>query len=167
MLIMILMTHALIGAAAAKALNVQNPIAAIVLGYASHLLSDAIPHWDYPILSFSGIQKLEDRRFDPMSVSFRKDVLRVAFDFSLGISLALLFMRPSSPAQATPLLLAAFGGMLPDLLQGAYFTGYAPWLAPLQRLHDWCHTKIRLGPYPKIGIPFQIAIALLAISILI
>jgi hypothetical protein len=47
---MILSTHAIAGAAIASFLP-SHPTAAFVLGFASHFVLDAIPHWDYPIRS--------------------------------------------------------------------------------------------------------------------
>lgn len=159
---MTLAVHALIGAAAGYSIGVHNPAALLLTGVATHYLSDAIPHWDYQLLSFPSGEKSATRRWIFTSTPFPRDMARVALDGALGIALVLLITRPASVATAVPLLLAAFGGMTPDLLQGIYFTEYARFLKPLQRFHDFYHTKIKLGPYPAIGIPFQLAIALIA-----
>ncbi len=159
---MTLAVHAIIGAAAAHRLGLHNPMALFLVGAATHYIADAIPHWDYGFLSFPHGEKAETRRWPFTSAAFRKDLVRIACDGALGAGLILFVAKTLSWASATPLLLASFGGMAPDLLQGIYFTGYAPFLAPLQRFHDFCHTEIKLGPYPAIGIPFQIGIALAA-----
>lgn len=160
---MILVTHALIGAAAASPFGAAHYAVAFLIGYASHLLTDAIPHWDYRLISLGDQEKSDDFRWAFKSAAFRKDALRVAFDFTAGAAL-IFFLRPEP---SLPLLYAALGGMAPDLLQGIYFTRYVPFLKPLQRLHDFFHTEIKLGPYPLIGIPFQVALALVAVWILI
>ena len=49
---MILSTHAIVGAAIASFLP-SHPTTAFVLGFGSHFVLDAIPHWDYPIKSAS------------------------------------------------------------------------------------------------------------------
>ncbi len=163
---MILATHALIGAAAGRRLGLHNPLALFLVGAATHYLSDAIPHWDYGFLSFPRGEKSSTRRWHVASSAFRKDILRIGLDGTLGIALVLLIGQPRSIPTAALLILVAFGGMAPDLLQGIYFTGYAPFLTPLQKFHDFCHTKIKLLPYPAIGIPFQIIIAIAAIYFL-
>lgn len=160
---MILVTHALIGAAAASPFGAAHPAVAFLIGYTSHLLTDAIPHWDYRLVSLGDQEKSDAFQWAFKDAAFRKDALRVALDFTVGAALV-FFLRPE---QSLPLLYAALGGMTPDLLQGIYFTGYAPFLKPLQRIHDFFHTEIKLGPYPFIGVPFQIAIALAAVWILI
>ena len=49
---MILSTHAVVGAALASFVP-SHPLAALVIGFASHFALDGIPHWDYPIKSRS------------------------------------------------------------------------------------------------------------------
>lgn len=160
---MTLAVHALIGAAAGYSIGIHNPAVLLLTGAATHYLSDAIPHWDYRLLSFPSGEKSATRRWVFTSTPFSRDMARVALDGILGIVLVTLVV----PRVALiPALIAAFGGMAPDLLQGIYFTGYAPFLMPLQRFHDFCHTKIKLGPYPAIGIPFQLAIALIIYTLI-
>jgi hypothetical protein len=48
----ILSTHAIVGAAIASFLP-SHPTTAFVLGFGSHFVLDAIPHWDCPIRSAS------------------------------------------------------------------------------------------------------------------
>lgn len=163
---MTLAVHALIGAAASRRLGMHNPLALFIVGAATHYLSDAIPHWDYRLLSFPHGEKSQTRRWPFASAAFKKDIVRIACDGALGMVLVLLIGQPASFATAIPFLLAAFGAMAPDLLQGIYFTGYAAFLKPFQKFHDFCHTKIKLSPYPAIGVPFQIIIAIAAIYFL-
>ena len=162
---MTLAVHAIIGAAIGHQIGFHSPTALLLAGGATHYISDAIPDWDWRLSSFSSEEK-GSWRWVFISGAFAKNIARVVLDGVLGIAVVLLIAQPASTETAIALLLAAFGGMTPDFLQGIYFTGYAPFLAPLQRFHDFCHTKIKLGPYPLIGIPFQIVIALAAIYFL-
>ncbi len=164
---MTLAVHALIGAATAHQVGLSHPAIALATGIATHYLSDAIPHWDYRLLSFPREEKSQMRRWPFASIAFKKDIFRIASDAALGAGLVIFITKTPSWTSALPVLLAAFGGMAPDLLQGIYFTGFAPFLAPFQRFHDFCHTKIKLDPYPTIGIPFQIIIAVAAIWFLL
>lgn len=156
---MILATHALIGAAAISPFGDLHPVVTFLAGYASHLLTDAIPHWDYRLVSLGDQEKSGGFRWVFQSAAFKRDIVHVALDFTAGIGLTWLI----APAPSLPLLCAVLGGMAPDLLQGIYFTRYAPFLKPLQQIHDFFHTELKLGPYPLIGIPFQVLIALAAI----
>src|ERR1700676_3562729 len=84
---MILSTHAIVGAAIASFLP-SHPAAAFVLGFASHFILDAIPHWDYPIRSTSvnpniGAPMTFDR-------ALLQDVITIGSDGLLGILAALL-----------------------------------------------------------------------------
>lgn len=163
---MTLGVHMVIGAAVARRLASSHPLLAFTIGIATHYFSDAIPHWDYGVASCHGTDQEEKRRWRVTSGAFKKDLLHIALDGALGAALILLLARPASGAALTPLLLAACGAILPDLLQGIYFAARAPYLAPLQKFHDFCHTKIKLGPYPFIGIPFQLLVALAAAYLL-
>jgi hypothetical protein len=49
---MILCSHALVGGAVASTIP-SHPAAALLIGFASHFILDAIPHADYPIRSRS------------------------------------------------------------------------------------------------------------------
>lgn len=49
---MILSTHAVVGGAIGS-LFPSHPILVALLGFTSHFVIDAIPHWDYPLKSIS------------------------------------------------------------------------------------------------------------------
>jgi hypothetical protein len=64
------------------------PIGAFVIGFGSHFVLDAIPHWDYPIKSRS-----VDPKFGAPVVfdsALRRDTLTIGFDAVFGIMIALL-----------------------------------------------------------------------------
>jgi hypothetical protein len=84
---MILSTHAIVGAALASFLP-AHPIGAFVIGFGSHFVLDAIPHWDYPIRSRS-----VDPRIGAPAVfdnALRLDALTIGSDAFFGIVIALL-----------------------------------------------------------------------------
>ena len=87
-------------------------------------------------------------------------------DAILGCTVVLLILRPSSSSEYTVLFLAIIGGVLPDFLQGLYYTRKMEFLEPLQNFHDLIHTKIKLGPYPLLGIPLQLILLLGALAFL-
>jgi hypothetical protein len=74
---MILSTHAVVGAALATFVP-SHPVAAFMMGFASHFALDAIPHWDYPIKSRS----VNPRIGAPMVFdnALLQDALSIGFD---------------------------------------------------------------------------------------
>lgn len=159
---MILATHIVIAAAATKPLAGFHPLFSLLASIASHYLADAIPHWHYSI-------RMTEEKDNPMEKTwhgdrraFASDFLRFALDGLTGAAIAFLFVRPSTPAEFLWLAAAAAGSIVPDALQGAYLAG-ARFLKPHQIFHYRAHSKIKLDAYPVIGIPFQLAIAGIAI----
>ena len=160
---MILATHIVIAAAAVKPFAGTHPLVAFLIGIITHYASDAIPHWHYPTRTLP--KEKEEKMGWTWQGDMRTrmgDVGRIALDAVVGCVAVLLISPPATPAEWWWLGAAAFGSILPDLLQGVYFAG-ARFLAPLQRFHDMIHAGIRLDAYPLIGIPFQAAIALIAL----
>ncbi len=79
---MILSTHAIVGAAIASFLP-SHPTTAFVLGFASHFVLDAIPHWDYPIRSAAVDPKIgAPMTFDR---ALLRDAVVIGSDGVLGI----------------------------------------------------------------------------------
>jgi hypothetical protein len=157
---MTLATHIIIAAAVTKPLVELYPAVIFASALASHYLSDAIPHWDYKILSFKdkNPEDVHKRKWPFRSRTFWLDILRINVDFVIGLLVLFLIVRPGNPDEWLIYLLVASGGVLPDFLQGVYFTRKADFLRPIHIFHDWIHTKIKLGQYPLIGVPFQILI---------
>lgn len=167
---MTLTAHIVIAAAVAKPLAAYHPAFAFLTALASHYLSDAIPHWDYKILSISKNHDEPDRdaiRWPFGTKIFWKDLARFATDAFLGAGILYIFLRPKSLEDFLFFAAIVSGSVLPDFLQGLYFTRYFNFLRPLQRFHDKIHTKIKLGPYPLIGVPFQAALFFAAIFFLL
>jgi hypothetical protein len=136
---MILSTHAVVGAALASFVP-SHPLAALVIGFASHFALDAIPHWDYPIKSRSVNPKIAAPMvFDR---ALLQDAVTIGFDGVVGIISALLLF--GSPINYWAFLLGAIGAMLPDPLQFIHARLPHEPLRTLQRLHRWAHTNERI-----------------------
>ena len=93
---MILSTHAFVGAAIASFLP-SHPTTAFVLGFASHFVLDAIPHWDYPIRSAAVDPKIGA----PMTCdrALLRDAVVIGSDGLLGILGALLLFASADRRQ--------------------------------------------------------------------
>jgi hypothetical protein len=147
---MILSTHAVVGGALAG-LFPSHPVAAFAVGFASHFVIDAIPHWDYPLRSISVARGARNQvRLTP---ALARDVALIGFDAIVGLALAIgIFATPST---IVAVLAGAVGAMLPDPLQFVHTLYPHEPLASLQRFHRWMHTKRRLR-WP-IGVSSQVA----------
>jgi hypothetical protein len=97
---MILSTHAIVGAALASFLP-AHPIGAFIIGFGSHFVLDAIPHWDYPIKSRS-----VDPKFGAPVVfdsAMWRDALTIGSDAVFGIMIALLVFGSRENFWSVPL----------------------------------------------------------------
>jgi hypothetical protein len=88
---MILSTHAIVGGAIAS-LMPSHPVLAVVAGFASHFVIDAIPHWDYPLQSIA-IGKGADNRCLRLSQNVVLDLAVIALDACAGLTLAVRHAR--------------------------------------------------------------------------
>jgi len=166
---MTLTTHIIIAAAITKPLAAYHPILTFAAAVISHYLSDAIPHWDYSISSFqqkNGEKNPHLIRWPFGTKPFWQDLFYFALDGMLGVAILYALLRLQTREDLLFFAAIVIGSTLPDFLQGLYFTRYFDFLKPLQNFHDTIHTKIKLGPYPLIGIPFQILIVLAAFYLL-
>lgn len=165
---MTLTTHSIIAAAAAKPFANSHPVFIFLAALASHYLADAIPHWDYRLHSLiEGEEGLHKKDIIFTRATFWFDLMRSAADAIFGLIIVALLVWPTSLHDWLFVILSSVGGILPDFLQGLYYGLRLNILKPHQYLHDWIHAKIKLGPYPKLGIPFQLIIVLIAIVFLI
>lgn len=154
---MILVTHAITGGAIGKLLP-NNPVSAFILGFASHFVTDAIPHWHYPLFS------VKEDKSDPMrnDMLFNKwfvvDIFNIGIDCLSGILLSLIFFHPSLTFDSSfiSVLAGAVGGVAPDALQFFYWKIPNKPLIALQKFHLWIHSKIDLDSRHLIGISTQI-----------
>lgn len=163
---MTLTTHALIGVSAASFLP-KYPLLAFSAAFLSHFIIDAIPHWDYPIKSLE--QNLDNPLENKIAANkkFITDLIRIGFDFLIGITLSFLIFQPKNLIIGQTVFMGAIGGILPDPLQFLYWKIKKEPLISLQRFHIWIHTKTNLNDKPLIGIAFQIILILVAIYLAI
>ena len=177
---MILSSHAIVGAAIARVLP-THPFLAFGLGVMSHLLLDAIPHWQYPLRSVQrSTGSIGNRALDRHGPHLYHDMFLVAGDALLGILVGWLIFPPVSQIGIWTSALTIFGSLLPDGLTFLYVWeqppspnrgGWEGWhikpLAYFRRFHLWFHARDRrLENNPALGIPLQIAIiAIVAFAI--
>ncbi|MDR3558213.1 MAG: hypothetical protein P4L61_01645 [Candidatus Pacebacteria bacterium] len=161
---MTLTTHAIAGAAIAASMP-HHLIIGFALAFASHFVLDAIPHWDYQLRSY---KKDETNRLNddmPINRDFFIDLLHIGIDMSCGIIIVLLFFTLSGAQLFWAPFVGVFGGVLPDALQFAYWKWRHEPLTSLQRFHIWVdHPERNLHHKPLVGVPFQIAVAVIIIA---
>lgn len=162
---MTLTTHSIIAAAVTKPLMRMHPILIFAVAMATHYLSDAIPHWDYKIVSLENAEDKDHRHISSNRKLITTDIRNFAIDGFLGAAIVLFVIRPVTTQQWIWAGLAVIAGCLPDFLQALHVLKL-PLLRLHQKFHDMFHTNIRLGSYPLLGIPFQAAIAAIALFVL-
>lgn len=150
---MTLSSHAVIGAAAAR-ISSTNPLVGFFVGFASHYLADAVPHWDYELRSARLNRKHPLESDIVVGKDFVFDLSKILLDIALGFFLAFMIFSPSG---INPIILfaGACGGIAPDALQFVYYKIRREPLISMQKFHNMLHAKIRLYN-PLTGIPFQI-----------
>lgn len=164
---MTLATHIVIAAAAAKPITSFHPAFSFLTAYLSHYLADAIPHWDYGLNSMRNHEDPDKRRWEFRRESLLKDLTKVILDGALGTTALLLATKPSSPTEFLWIGAVIAGGILPDFLEGVYIKLKIYPLRLLHKFHRFMHTKVRLKPYPLIGVPLQIIFFLIALYLLV
>ena len=168
---MTLATHVVTGAAVAGALT-KDPVAAFLAGWISHYLLDAIPHWDYKIVSFEAKDKTKplDKKVE-FGKAFVQDVFKVVADAMIGFLVLAITLWASGGQVGLPetlvLLVGAFGGAFPDFLQFVYGITKVWPVRKLQEFHQFIHAEFRLDDNPRVGVPLQIAFVALAGTILL
>ena len=160
---MTLGTHVVVGVAVAE-LFPSNPMVAFFAAFASHFLLDAIPHWDYKLLSdYANPEMAKYANNLKPSKLFLFDLMRIGFDVLLGIVIVMLVWPTKSFSQFEIILLGALGGALPDFLQFVYARFPRQPMVALQKFHEFIHAEYRLDGRPIIGIVSQSFVAIVVI----
>lgn len=164
---MVLATHIVTGGLIGSALN-SNPALALVAGFASHFLLDAIPHWDYQLSSLSGSGMNED---DPLEMdisgrNFLSDLRKIILDVLIGAVSLFLLARFLDWSLSLALFLGVGAALLPDFLQFVYFQTKSPLLRGLQHFHIWIHSDWRLDGRYLLGPFLQILLVLVLLAII-
>lgn len=159
---MVLSPHIIVGASLANLLTF-NPLIAFFIGFISHFLLDAIPHWDYEI---KFINNNEDKLKKELNLNknFKIDLLKIGLDFLLGLIVLSFFIDGQN---LYILLFGALGGIFPDLLQVLYYKFKVEPLKSLQKFHVvFIHSdlfKFKIIP----GILTQIFVVIISIFLLL
>ncbi|RJQ31033.1 hypothetical protein C4572_03115 [Candidatus Parcubacteria bacterium] len=153
---MTLTTHAMIGAGLAAIFPGSFPVG-FAAAFASHYLLDAIPHWDYHLGSHK--KGKEGTLEDDLKIdkNFLKDILKISFDFFLGLALTSFIYGFYFKLPWPILFIGLIGGVLPDLLQFFYFKIRKEPLRFLQKIHLAIHNRndfLRVK-FPVLGVLLQ------------
>ena len=156
---MILATHAISGAVLAE-LVPNHKVAAFCVGFVSHFILDAVPHWDYKL---SSLERDENDLLNTdmkMGKEFAADLLKTgadaAFGLVLGALLAYFIFRSVTPA----IFFGAIGGLFPDFLQFVYMKWKHEPMVSLQKTHIKVHAREKIrGKF--FGLAFQAVIVIL------
>lgn len=163
---MTLATHAVVGGTVA-ALFPSHPIIAFSAGFFSHFILDAIPHWDYKLLSaYANPDCCTDSNKIQADKYFILDLIRIGCDALLGLMIVFILWNFVFSVDWRILILGAIGGMLPDFLQFVYARfPYQPMTA-LQKFHtSLMHAEYRLNDRPIIGVSTQILTMIVVVVI--
>lgn len=125
---MTLAVHIIVGGAVAQL--TPHPALGFLMGFASHFLLDALPHWDYH-LNFLHNGK--------GSFSFR-DLVKLGIDSGLGLAALLLLISYFDAFNLWLAFAGATGGLFPDFLQLIYLKFHWRFLHYFQAFHDSMHT---------------------------
>ncbi len=161
---MTLTTHAVTGAAFAV-LVPTHPVGAFALGFASHFLLDAIPHWDYPLASVEEDKENVLNNDIKLNRDFLHDLVKIGADAVLGLALALLAFAFFLHIPFLAVLCGAIGAMTPDALQFVYMKWRHEPLITLQRFHMWIQSGKNLQNKPVLGMLSQVALIVLVVFI--
>jgi hypothetical protein len=161
---MTLTTHAITGATLAT-LMPNYPALGFVVGFGSHYLLDALPHWSYPISSLEKDKENSLNTIMVISKTSYRDFIKVGMDGIFGLILSFVILGIFFHASLLVIFMGAAGGMLPDFLQFCYWMWKSKLLKPLQKLHNWAHTSVRIDNMPVLGVFSQLLIIFLIVFI--
>lgn len=161
---MTLATHIVVGGAVAS-LFPSHPVIAFFAGFCSHFILDAMPHWDYRILSEYANPDIDaSHNKSKADGLFGLDLLRIGTDVLLGIFVTLFVWHPTTVVQLEILALGMVGGMLPDFLQFVYLRFPHQPVVLMKKLHYFMHTERKIDNRKAIkGVLWQVAIAVCVI----
>ncbi len=144
---MTLATHILVAGATTKPFlgRMSNPII-FIIAILSHYLSDAIPHFDYELLSIeSHPEDKSESKIHPSAKSVAIDLLSIIIDIAIGTTFLILSARPEiNFSNLVTYSLIIIGGILPDALQPIYILWKKFPMTQIQNWHDFWHAKLRL-----------------------
>jgi hypothetical protein len=138
---MILANHAIAGAALAS-LMPNQPLVGFTVGFLSHFVLDAIPHWDYDL---SSAEKDENNPVNDDIIVNKKFIfdilLKVGPDIAAGFLISCLVFCLYLKISIIAVLCGAVGGIAPDILHFAYMKWRHEPLKSLLKFHLWIHAE--------------------------
>src|SRR3989344_7139838 len=138
---MILTSHAIIGVAAASAFP-SHPVLAFSAALASHYIMDAIPHWEYDLLSSKKDLKNPLNNDIAVGKDFIYDLGKVFADMLIGIIASfVIFYFLGLSGSILILDVGIVGGIIPDILQFVYFRFRREPFKSLYLFHYWIHSR--------------------------
>ena len=143
--------HALVGAAIAT--KIPDPLIALPLAFASHFVLDMVPHWN-PHLN------TELKTHGKVSKTSRNIIIAdVVSALAFGTLMATQFA--TSPTHMVTILLGAFAGVLPDVMEGPYF--FLGWKTKF--IEKWLafQKSIQVDTTPFPGLVTQVATIIAAV----
>jgi hypothetical protein len=138
------------------AAKIHNPILAIILGFLSHFVLDAIPHGEGDFFS------------DPKKTK-KQQLLLLAKVAILDLLLASIFLASflyiSQPDKMWVFVLTALASWLPDLTWGAIEVLKLKFIYWFLRLHHKAHDLFDIVYPIKYGLVFQLGFIILMLSL--
>lgn len=130
---MILVTHALVGAAIGE--NINNPGVIVVASLAAHYVLDSLRHGEYV------------GNFDS-KIAFKGTWWKVALDIfiSLCAIFIIIYVKNPTTEKISAIWLGSLTSMFPDLLTLIYWKFKIPLLGKIYRFHTWVHRFPRHAP---------------------
>lgn len=123
---MILAPHMLAGAALATSLH--HPALLALGAVALHYLLDALPHWEYDIMT-----------------SKKATAYKITADIAAGLLIIFFLLQRFGPAEQALILWGAFFGIFPDGLLAISLFSRRKYLRRHMRFHTFWHTRITPG----------------------
>lgn len=146
----------------------SHPILAFSAALASHYITDAIPHWEYDLLSSKKDRNNPLNNDITIGKDFISDLMKVSLDTLLGIALSFfVFYFLGLNFDSLLILIAGIiGGIAPDFLQFAYFRFRREPFKSLYLFHYRIHSRNEsLEKHFIIGIFLQIlTVSLIVLS---
>jgi len=147
--------------------STHNYFLAATVGFLSHYIVDAIPHWDdYLSPDFDSRAKSEGGYFLKDKFLY-KELGKIAIDILIGLSvLSLIFFKTSGFDNIAYTAVGIFFGVLPDPLQLLYLITNWRFLKPNHEVQLYLHTLIhKTKPGLALGIITQIATIALVFTV--
>lgn len=159
---MVLTTHVVTGAAFAS-LTPNQPLLGFAVGFVSHFVLDAIPHWDYPRISEKKDKNNPMNNDMAINKDFVKDIFKMGVDGIIGLLITYFIFVFYLKFSTLVILCGVTGGIVPDALQFVQMKWKHEPLTSLRRFHLWIQSWKSLDDKPVLGVLSQIAIICLVV----